>query len=77
MESFTAHECNKVLHRTGPFWSREPFDRYIRNGRHFRNALQYIEQNPVNAGLCEKPEDWYWSSARRQIITKARIVRTV
>ena len=65
-KSFTAHECNKVLKRTGRFWQREPFDRYIRNERHFRNALIYIEDNPVKAGLCQRPEDWRWSSARRR-----------
>jgi len=63
-KSFAAHECNKLLQRSGRFWAREPFDRYIRNERHFRNALAYIEDNPVKAGLCEKPEDWRWSSAR-------------
>ena len=65
-KSFTAHQCNQVLGRTGRLWEREPFDRYIRNQRHFRNALIYIENNPVKAGLCEKPEDWRWSSARRR-----------
>ena len=65
-KSFTAHECNKVLGRTGKFWDREPFDRYIRNQRHFRNAVTYIENNPVKAGLCEVPENWRWSSARRR-----------
>jgi REP element-mobilizing transposase RayT len=66
-KSFTAHECNKVLRRSGQFWAREPFDRYIRNQRHFLNALTYIEDNPVKAGLCNKPEDWRWSSARRRL----------
>jgi putative DNA methylase len=74
-KSFTAHECNKILQRTGRFWQREPFDRYIRNGRHFRRALTYIENNPVNAALCRKPEDWQWSSARFQ--QHAGGVRTV
>jgi REP element-mobilizing transposase RayT len=63
-KSFTAHECNKVLGRTGKFWEREPFDRYIRNQRHFQNAMAYIENNPVKAGLCEDAKDWRWSSAR-------------
>src|SRR3989442_2465610 len=57
-KSSTAKQCNKVLGRAGRFWEREPFDRYIRNQRHFRNALTYIENNPVKAGLCEKPEEW-------------------
>jgi len=66
-KSFTANECNKVLGRTGSFWHREPFDRYVRNERHFRNAITYIENNPVKAGLSEKPEDWQWSSAGRRL----------
>ena len=65
-KSFTAHECNKLLGQTDRFWDREPFDRYIRSKKHFQNALRYIEENPVKAGLCEKPEDWLWSSARRR-----------
>ncbi len=63
-ESFTAHRCNKLLQRTGSFWQPDPFDRYIRNERHYQNAVVYIENNPVKAGLCDKPEDWPWSSAR-------------
>jgi putative transposase len=48
--------------RKGEFWQPEPFDRYIRNERHYANALRYIEENPVTAGLCNVPEDWLWSS---------------
>jgi REP element-mobilizing transposase RayT len=65
-KSFTAHECNKTLGRSGRFWEREPFDRYIRNPEHFQNAVIYIENNPVKAGLCARPEEWQWSSARRR-----------
>ena len=63
-KSFTANQCNKLLGRTGSFWQKEPFDRYIRNERHYHNALAYIEDNPVKAGLCRRTEDWRWSSAR-------------
>ena len=30
---------------------------------HLLAAVRYIEMNPVLAGLCERPEDWPWSSA--------------
>jgi REP element-mobilizing transposase RayT len=63
-KSYTANKCNKVLGRTGSFWRKESFDRSIRNERHFQNTIVYIEKNPVNAGLAEKPDDWKWSSAR-------------
>ena len=44
-------------------WQSEYWDRYIRNDKHFRITKNYIEENPVKAGLCKKPEDWQWSSA--------------
>lgn len=76
-KSFAAHECNKVLARTGQFWAREPFDRYIRNQRHYLNALAYIEENPVKAQLCVKPDDWRWSSARKRMGTQTPSVLDV
>ena len=63
IKSYTAHKANKLLKRTGQFWQYEPFDRYIRNQKHYANVIEYIENNPVKAGLCDKPEDWRWSSA--------------
>lgn len=62
-KSYTAHEANKILQRNGQFWMEDYFDRYIRNAEHFRNAVSYIEHNPVKAGLCAKPSDWPFSSA--------------
>ncbi len=63
IKSYTAHEANKILERTGQFWQPESFDRYIRNQRHFLSVVRYIENNPVKAGLCLRPEDWPYSSA--------------
>lgn len=63
---FIAGEANKILGRTGRFWYQDYFDRYIRDAQHFENARQYIEMNPVKAGLCVTPEEWPWSSARRK-----------
>jgi putative DNA methylase len=63
IKSYTAHEANKLLSRTGQFWQHEPFDRYIRNRKHFVNVVEYIEKNPVKAGLCAKAVDWRFSSA--------------
>jgi putative DNA methylase len=63
IKSYTAHEANKVLGRKGQFWQHEPFDRYIRNRKHFVSVIRYIENNPVKAGLCSRPQDWRFSSA--------------
>jgi len=63
IKSFTAQNANKELGRQGQFWQHESFDRYIRDARHFRAVVRYIEMNPVKARLCAKPEDWRFSSA--------------
>jgi putative DNA methylase len=63
LKSYTAHEANKMLGREGKFWIDDYFDRYIRNEKHFYKTIKYIENNPVKAGLCEKPSDWPFSSA--------------
>jgi putative DNA methylase len=63
IKSYTANEANKILKREGRFWQKEPFDRYIRDGKHFANVVAYIENNPVKARLCKEPSDWVYSSA--------------
>jgi REP element-mobilizing transposase RayT len=63
IKSYTAHEANKILRRTGEFWQEECFDRLIRNGEHFRSVMSYIEKNPVKARLCREASDWPFSSA--------------
>jgi putative DNA methylase len=63
LKSYTAHEANKMLQRTGQFWNEDYFDRYIRNEEHFYQTVQYIENNPVKARLCANQGDWPFSSA--------------
>jgi REP element-mobilizing transposase RayT len=63
IKSYTAHEANKMLGRTGRFWQVEPFDRYIRNAKHHAAVIKYIENNPVKARLCKTPDEWRFSSA--------------
>ncbi len=65
-KSHVGREANRPLDRSGAFWSRDYFDRYIRDSRHHDHALAYIEHNPVKAGLADRPQDWPWSSARRR-----------
>ena len=63
LKSYTSHEANKILHRDGQFWIEDYFDRYIRSEEHFERTVKYIENNPVKAGLCRRPEDWPYGSA--------------
>ena len=40
------------------------FDRNLWNAKAIHVSINYIEANPVRAGLVENPGDWRWSSAR-------------
>src|ERR1039458_8792272 len=48
----SAKIANGLLTRTGAFWSRDYFDRWIRNSDEEHRVIRYIESNPVKAGLC-------------------------
>jgi putative transposase len=62
----TARQANLLLARSGsPFWLDESFDHWIRTPGEWQKIRTYIEQNPVAAGLVEKPENWPWSSAAK------------
>lgn len=46
------------------FWQRGGgYDRNLWEPTHIWEAIDYIHLNPVEAGLCAKPEEWKWSSA--------------
>jgi len=62
-KSYTAKAINKLLGRTGELWQPEYFDRYIRDDAHLSAARQYIQENPVRAGLVQRAEQWKHSSA--------------
>ena len=50
--------------RTYQVWKREPLSIELRTNEVFIQKLEYIHYNPVRAGLCINPEDYYYSSAR-------------
>jgi len=64
LKGYTAREANRLLQRTGsPFWQDESFDHWSRDRAEFSRIVDYIENNPVKAGLVKMAEDWPWSSA--------------
>ena len=66
-KSVSAHAINKARGKSGRIWSPDYFDRSVRDESHYINALYYIESNPVKARLVQKPEDWLYSSAAKQV----------
>ncbi|MCH8273834.1 MAG: transposase [Armatimonadetes bacterium] len=45
-------------------WQRSFRSKIIEGEAMFLRLLAYIHDNPVKAGLCAKPEEYFWSSAR-------------
>ena len=65
-KGYTASIANRLLGRSGVFWHRDYFDRYMRDDQHLKTTVSYVERNPVQAGLVPRPELWRWSSAWRR-----------
>jgi putative transposase len=61
----TARRIHQLLASApDPFWQREYWDRYVRGEDHLAITQDYIEQNPVKAGLVAEAAQWRFGSAR-------------
>ncbi len=63
LKRFTGNECNRLLARTGPFWQDESYEHCVRNEDELLRIIEYVEMNPVKAGLVDEPAKWLYSSA--------------
>ncbi len=57
---FEVNKCDRKYQ----FWERSPMGIELYSPKVFEQKLNYIHNNPVNAGLCKKPEDYHYSSAK-------------
>jgi putative transposase len=57
------------------FWQHRFDDEVIRNNKMFWTKLKYIHNNPVNAGLVTRMEDYKYSSARNYILNDHSIIK--
>jgi len=65
IKGYTAHQINGLQDERGRvFWQDESYDHWARDETEMLRIIQYIENNPVAAQLCQRPEEWAWSSAR-------------
>jgi putative DNA methylase len=64
LKGITARRANALLGLEGkPFWQDESYDHVVRNERQFTHIRNYIEENPVRAGLVVTAEGFPRSSA--------------
>jgi putative transposase len=57
-----AARINKKYGRTGTLWEGRHWSSLIADDNYLMRCYQYIESNPVRAGLVKTPSDYFWSS---------------
>jgi len=50
-KSFTAHEIDKALGRSGQVWQHESYDHIVRSPEALSRIARYIAENPAKAGI--------------------------
>jgi REP element-mobilizing transposase RayT len=62
IKSYSAKQIPEVMNHIGKVWQDGRYDEMIRNEKEFQIKWEYIRQNPVKAGLCNKPEEYpfFW-----------------
>jgi REP element-mobilizing transposase RayT len=54
-----AYIVNEVLERKGAVWSRDYYDKIVRDERHYRVVYEHIKYNAFKAGLEDAKERFY------------------
>ncbi len=44
--------------QVGPFWQKGFFDHVLRSAESYGQKWDYVQQNPVRAGLVREAQDW-------------------
>ena len=64
LKGITGKRANAMLTMTGSrLWQEESYDHAVRSEPEFEKIRNYIEENPVRAGLVKQPGDYRRSSA--------------
>lgn len=67
-KSYSAHEANKILGRSGAFWQRDAYNHIIRSRKEYEFQIQYVWKNPEKA--CLKNWAWRWKLEMETIASK-------
>jgi len=67
--SYAGH-FNKKYMRVGPLYQSRFWSQAVEDDAYLLTVLLYIHFNPVKAGICERPEQYRWSS--RWALTTSR-----
>jgi len=67
LEKIFEDEARNIVDQQRKLWMKRFDDEVIKNEKMYWTKLFYIHNNPVEAGLVTKPEDYKYSSARNYI----------
>lgn len=54
----SSRTINQILQTSGPVWSKESFDRIVRDETELEQKWNYMIEHPRRAGRVERPEDY-------------------
>jgi len=63
LKTKSAKSWNNTFHSNDHLWGERFFSRPIRNLKDYFKVNDYIDQNPVKAGLVQYPQDYRYSGA--------------
>jgi putative transposase len=55
---------NRTYQRSGTLWEGRFDSSLVQSENYLLNCYRYVELNPVEAGLCQHPANYEWSSCR-------------
>jgi putative transposase len=58
---------SRIARKESNLWKRRFWEHLIRDEADFANHCDYIHHNPVRHGLCDRPQEWSFSSIHRFI----------
>lgn len=68
---------NKRHKTTGHFWGDRFWCRRVKDDNDFWTVFEYIEQNPVKAGLVTMPEEWKYCGAYHRCHGITKIISVI
>ncbi|MDX6504415.1 MAG: REP-associated tyrosine transposase [Gaiellaceae bacterium] len=72
LNSGYAQSYNRRYGRKGHLFERRYHSEHLQTEAHLLETVRYVALNPVRAGICDRPDQWRWSSYR-QLIGTARV----
>ena len=64
LNRFSFNARQRTTNKTYQVWTHENHAVYLHGPKFIREKIDYLHNNPIRAGLVEKPEDYLYSSAR-------------